>query len=304
MKWAMLQPVRPATHKFVLVALANCADKESNEAWPSTAELVDVTGLDRKTVLVALERLNAAGFAVDRGKRRGRTGQVKVFHLPVGTVPNLASLQAPDAPETQAFNGADNGIVKPVDNSSNDTENGTGGDDGKDPVFPIKGSQFSHVTVPFFPCNDPKNGIRNQSGTNQEPVIEPSAPAVAKNEGDWYRWWKDVHGIESDPGNTTQRLNFRPLVRAWMNVGVTFAQMQAAVEKSHKTAKTTIAFLPAYAWATLQGMQADEARAAARPAKPNANAAAFAALTGQADHHPEDVIDVDANEIRQPHALR
>lgn len=141
MQWAMQQAVRPATHKFVLVALANYAGPDGL-AWPTVAEISDVTGLDRKTVLSALDSLDVRGFAKDSGDRKGRTGQVKVFRLALETVPMAGLLKK------------DPGIPK-------------------DPISPSEESQFSLETVPKIPSNGPKNGTRNQSGTNQEPVKEP-----------------------------------------------------------------------------------------------------------------------------------
>lgn len=96
LNWAFLQNIG-SSPKFILVALANCADKDTGMAYPSVALLREMTGLDRKTVLVALQTLLERGLIRDTGDRKGRTAQVKVFHLTV--------------PKTGLLNGTVNGTL-------------------------------------------------------------------------------------------------------------------------------------------------------------------------------------------------
>ena len=80
--WAFRQKIKLAALKFVLVALADCAnEKEGMHLWPSIAHICDVTGLDAKTVKRYLVELKRLHLLVDTGKRKGRTNQIKVYML-------------------------------------------------------------------------------------------------------------------------------------------------------------------------------------------------------------------------------
>lgn len=87
--WALAQPIKHSTAKFVLVCLANCADSEG-KAWPSIAYLCEATAQDRKTVIENLRRLKEAGLLASTGEMKGRTGQVPVYRLNTKTVPKTA----------------------------------------------------------------------------------------------------------------------------------------------------------------------------------------------------------------------
>lgn len=80
--WAFRQNIRPAALKFVLVALADCAnEKEDMNLWPSIAHICDVTCLDVKTVKRYLVELKRLHLLVDTGERKGPTNQIKVYRL-------------------------------------------------------------------------------------------------------------------------------------------------------------------------------------------------------------------------------
>lgn len=138
--WALAQKMDRSSAKFVLVAMANCANSDMT-CWPSMSYLTDATCQDRKTVLENIKRLKELGFISDTDERKGRTAQVAVYVL----------------------NGAGNGTLK-ESQKRNSTENGmVPKTDGNGPVFPAKGSRFSAETVP-------KTG----HGTIKEPSLEPS----------------------------------------------------------------------------------------------------------------------------------
>lgn len=88
--------IRHSSAKFVLVALADYAN-EDGEAYPSVHTLMAKTDQDRKTVLLNLQRLVAAGLILDTGRRRGKTNQVKVWKLEIK--------------QSQKRNGSGNGTV-------------------------------------------------------------------------------------------------------------------------------------------------------------------------------------------------
>jgi Helix-turn-helix domain len=147
--WALKQPIEKSSTKFVLVALANCANTESSEAYPSVKYLSDATAQDRKTVLTNLKRLIDSGHITDSGKRVGSTGQIIVYRI----------------------NSTFNGIVKECQ-KRNSTENGTV------PKFPHNSTEipskeyrFSHETVP-------KTG----HGTVNEPSLTVNEPIKSKDE--------------------------------------------------------------------------------------------------------------------------
>lgn len=147
--WALTQPIKHSTAKFVLVVMANCADGETWEAWPSVAHLAESTGQDRKTVLENIKRLLAMGYIADSGMRKGSTKQVIVYRL---NSPEIGATQ-----ESQKRNSTVSGTVPNFP--------------GNSPVFPHEESRNSSETVP-------KTGHgtqRNHQGTVKEPKKEVQA---------------------------------------------------------------------------------------------------------------------------------
>lgn len=83
--WAVDQkPKRPAD-KLLLLGLADRHNTENKLAWPSTKWLAEFSGLDRKTVLAGLKRLQEAGSIIDSGQRFGKTKQVIGYSLAFDT---------------------------------------------------------------------------------------------------------------------------------------------------------------------------------------------------------------------------
>jgi hypothetical protein len=80
LNWAFRINLKPSWTKFLLVALADCAN-DDGECWPSIAALCAKTSEDRKTVISGLDQLEQMGILRDSGKRTGRTKQVKVYLL-------------------------------------------------------------------------------------------------------------------------------------------------------------------------------------------------------------------------------
>lgn len=85
--WALKQPLSHSSTKFVLVAMANCADGNSFECYPSIAYLCESTAQNRKTVLENIKRLIDLGYIEDTGDRKGRTGQIKAYRINLKAVP-------------------------------------------------------------------------------------------------------------------------------------------------------------------------------------------------------------------------
>ena len=154
--WALAQQVDRSSAKFVLVAMANCANADMT-CWPSIQYLTEATCQDRKTVMENVRRLREAGFINPTGEHRGKTSQVAVYQLQepaqkraslVGEQGNGSEGKSPvfDAKSTE------NGTVQTVPKT-----------DAKSTVFPAKESRFSVETVP-----------KTVHGTVKEPKEEPS----------------------------------------------------------------------------------------------------------------------------------
>lgn len=151
MAWAFSQKVERSSAKFVLVAMADCANEEMR-CWPSVMYLCEATCQDRKTVLENIRRLREAGLIRYTGEKRGSTGQIPVFEL----------------------NNSENGTVKEPQ-KRNSTENGTvPKTDEKSPVFPPKESRFSVETVP-------KTGHGTQREPKKEPKGNPNIGSLASD---------------------------------------------------------------------------------------------------------------------------
>lgn len=139
MQWAFQQEIKPASMKFVLVSLGDNAQHDGM-AWPSLAALCQKTGLDRKTVISALDRLEAAGYLSDSGKRTGNTGQVKVYRF---NFDRVKGTENGTVPETEQFRNSHQRVPKTTGNSTvfphKSTENGT-----RNPQEPKEPSRKQH----------------------------------------------------------------------------------------------------------------------------------------------------------------
>lgn len=157
--WAWSLTIKPASLKLLLLAMADRAD-EYHRCYPSIERLVKDTGLDRKTIISNIDKLQEAGVLTDTGKRTGKTGKVKIYRL------NLVEV---DGKIGGNSNDAENGIIPKTESSQkrtgNSTKNGT--------------------------LNDPKNGTQNQSfnqSLNQERVGVPAkrnSPSDKFNFDEW-----------------------------------------------------------------------------------------------------------------------
>lgn len=97
--WAWSSRTGKATDKLVLLSLADRAG-DTCEAYPSQRRLAFDTELNRKTIAVALDRLENAGLIEDTGKRRGATNSVVVWRLVGVHVQNWIGPGANSPPES------------------------------------------------------------------------------------------------------------------------------------------------------------------------------------------------------------
>ena len=160
-QWAWRQRTSTASHKLVLLSLADRAGEE-HTCWPCIDRLVADTQLNRKTVLGSIRSLQQQGFIEDTGERKGKTGRVRCYRL-IG----VASRH-----DDASRNSAGNGTIKRQNTvNENSTENGTikqaqnrnGSETGTVPDFPENSTEIGSR-------NRPKIGTQNQS---LEPIREP-----------------------------------------------------------------------------------------------------------------------------------
>lgn len=220
--WALNLKVERSTAKFVLVALANCANNDMT-CWPSVQYLSDATCQDRKTVLENIKRLKEAGYIVDTGMRRGQSGQVIVYILKNpenGTVPKTGPSNSPKngtVKESQKRDGSENGTVPKTDDNS--------------PVFPAEESRFSAKTVPktghgtVRNRKEPKgNPKRAQAPSIIEPVWKPLDALIAA-------------GVDKKTARDWLKL------RSGKSAAVTETVVEAATEQAAKAGMTLAAAL-------------------------------------------------------------
>jgi pyocin large subunit-like protein len=151
--WALNLRMERSSAKFVLVAMANCANNDMT-CWPSIQYLSDATCQNRKTVQENIQRLKQEGYISDTTSRRGRTAQVIVYQL---KDPDNGTVQ--EGKEAQKRNASENGFVKDDQNKQalkrNSSENGT-----------LKEAQkwdsIDDETGPKTDGKRPENGLRNR----------------------------------------------------------------------------------------------------------------------------------------------
>lgn len=122
------QKVQVANLKSLLNMLGNCASAEGWEAFPSVKYLEEVTGQNRKTLLLGLESLAILGLIRDTGRRMGQTKQVIVYQLNPATGAEMAK-----SPEVGT-------VSKPAGKSPNSSRNSPNSS-AKSPNFTREESQ-------------------------------------------------------------------------------------------------------------------------------------------------------------------
>lgn len=91
--WAFKTNIRSSALKFTLVALCECANYRTGHIYPSLAQLEEITGQNRKTLIANIAKLEEVGLIEDTGQRAGRTGQIKVYRAKTETVPKTEPYQ-------------------------------------------------------------------------------------------------------------------------------------------------------------------------------------------------------------------
>jgi pyocin large subunit-like protein len=79
--WAFGQANLPSSMKFTLIAMCHYADSEKGIVHLPIANLCEITGQNRKTVISNISGLRDGGYIADAGIRNGRTGQIKAYAI-------------------------------------------------------------------------------------------------------------------------------------------------------------------------------------------------------------------------------
>lgn len=178
------------THKAVLECLGDHANA-AGEAFVCVATICDEKWIDRKAVLKAIGDLRTAGWIVDTGKRRGRTGQVIVWELP------WVEHRNKEARNRDTYLDRRTGLhTKPAETQQPQgaqrvTSEGGAGDPAKGPQtgtvserVPVSDAKGPGLTRKESPNRDTEPSTRLNPSPKQNPLAEgggrASAPAPAR----------------------------------------------------------------------------------------------------------------------------
>lgn len=101
--------------RLLLLAIADCADDDGDNAWPSVATLAHKTQTADRTVQRGIERLEAAGcLQVTRGAGRGGTHRYRVLMTPEAAKPQ----------PTEPFDDGGQPVGNPAESVDNPSEGG------------------------------------------------------------------------------------------------------------------------------------------------------------------------------------
>jgi DNA-binding transcriptional MocR family regulator len=106
--WVFDNTIGSPCDKSVLIALADHTS-EAGKTFPSLTLLCRKTEYDRRTVMRALARLEAAGFIVDTGQRVGATKKIKVWRLTWANEAGQSETVTKTIPFSNGVAGAPNG---------------------------------------------------------------------------------------------------------------------------------------------------------------------------------------------------
>ena len=121
--WAWSVKTGRATTKLVLIALVECADKNTLLAYPSISHIVERTELNRKTVMLAISELRGSGLIEDTESRTGFSKQIPIYRILVGNVPTEPTPKTKKVPKTgqsQNRDSTENGTVPNYTGDSTD----------------------------------------------------------------------------------------------------------------------------------------------------------------------------------------
>ena len=180
--WAL--PMRPASCKFVLLALAMRAGNKGAQCFPSVSRLVSDTGLDRKTVMAAVAMLEEWQF-IKVERLRGASNR---YVIDIEAIKKAADVPDDSGPAdvVPLPTSTETGTTSSTDIGS--TENGTSTDNGTQAVPKTGPDQYQKRDT-------------NLSVTYQEPIKRRKPKTglpdwfVADGVTDAHRAWAESHGF-------------------------------------------------------------------------------------------------------------
>ena len=107
--WAA--PIKPVAAKIILVYLAHKTNSKSGACFPSIKTISEYTGLDRKTVMKSLERLESMGMITSK-KKIGCCTHYQVSREKLGEYADVTSTKIGTATSTKSGTGTENGSTK------------------------------------------------------------------------------------------------------------------------------------------------------------------------------------------------
>lgn len=122
--------------------------------------------------------------------------------------------------------------------SQNEPTKNPDGFDEKNPDGFGDGSEKNLSQTPDTRLQTPDKNIGIAAATGA-----PTVPATA---GDWWRHFRDKHGLQLDPSSVHDRKKAWPIFTAWCNAGLSLERVDAAVTQAQQQATEPIAFLPGY----------------------------------------------------------
>jgi hypothetical protein len=170
--WAAKQQAGSSGAKLVLLGLAECASRKGGLAFPSIAELVEFSCLNRKSVIANLAKLEAAGLIQDTGDCVGRTKQIKVYRLCLETVPKTG--------QSQKRNSSDFSANSPKNGTRNKSEP-VGSEAKASSPKSAKQSEWHSLPVDWVPTR--------QLSQNTLAMVENWPPGAFASELESFRSW-------------------------------------------------------------------------------------------------------------------
>jgi Helix-turn-helix domain len=174
--WALNQPVKDPVAKLVLIGIANHANRDGTEAWPSQAVLAEYACVTRQTVNVKVKLLADEGYltVTHRSTPGGRTSNsYALAMIPKSEIPTPAKSDPKSG-------GADtNRPIEPSSTSSETTSPQTPEAPQKprapDVLWDVFEEEFGSVT------NDGSRGRRNRALKLIRQSLEAEHPDVDVN---------------------------------------------------------------------------------------------------------------------------
>lgn len=113
--WKLTKEQVTPTEKLILLSLADRANEE-HECWPSQKRLEVDTGLDRKTIIKAIQKAEKKGILIKTGEKKGAQKRVNVYRF-------IAIKGRENEQVEQDFNSPKNGTIKPFNSPKSGTIN-------------------------------------------------------------------------------------------------------------------------------------------------------------------------------------